>query len=401
MNHSNHKSLFEKVEQLPEDPILSLPIHFATDPHQQKANLGIGVYRDENGLPLIFPSVDDAEKELQSQKLNKEYQPIEGNKLFLQGTLRLIYGSWADSASGVQTIGGTGALRVGAEFLVKQGFSKLFLSNPTWPNHKQIFQRAGMTIQEYPYYNFLEGTLDFNSLIQSLDNIPPRSVVLLHAGCHNPTGVDFSHDQWKELSSALKRKQAIPFFDLAYQGLGGSLEEDAWPIRTFVEQGHELFVANSYSKNLGLYGERVGSLSWVTAKAISSRLMSQVKQTVRAMYSSPPLHGGRIVATLLASPTLKERWEKELEKIRLRTQEMRSLLIKRLNDKNQEKNFNFMLGHQGMFSLLGLSINQVEKLKRDYGIYLPSNGRISLPSVNYHNIDYIVDALSAVFQNPS
>ena len=343
-------SFFERTELLPEDPILSLPIIFAADPHEKKVNIGVGAYKDEKGKPVVLSAVKKAEALVHAQALNKEYQPIEGGAAFLQGTINLIYGNELsrDRLSAIQTIGGTSALRIGAEFLVKQGHPVMYLSDPSWPNHKQVFEKAGMTIQEYPYYDYLNNGLKFEAMCQALEKMPPGSVILLHAGCHNPTGVDLMREQWKIVSEIIKKRKVIPFFDLAYQGLGFSLDEDAWPIRYFALQGHDILVASSYSKNFGLYGERVGALSWyMPTKEIAARLLSQFKQIVRGMYSSPPLHGGRLIATVLESKALKDEWASELEQMRLRITEMRRQLMERLNAKKLSKNFNFMEKQHG------------------------------------------------------
>jgi aspartate/tyrosine/aromatic aminotransferase len=392
-------SFFENVELLPNDPILGLPSLFAADPHEKKVNLGIGTYKDENGKPLVLSAVRKAEKILSGKDLNKEYQPIEGNPNFLKSTNQLIYGKEfpLDPIGAVQTIGGTGALRIAAEFFVKHGHQEIYLSDPTWPNHLLIFQKGNMHLKEYPYCDYAKSSLIFPAMCESLEKMAAGSVVLLHASCHNPTGIDLSHDQWKQVSDIVKKHRLIPFFDLAYQGLGVSLEEDAWPIRYFASQNHEMFVASSYSKNLGLYGERVGSLSWLMpTKEISDRLMSQFKQIVRGLYSTPPLHGGRLVEIILSTPELKEEWSRELEQMRQRIVKMRVELAERLNAKKLKKDFTFITRQNGMFSLCGLNPDEVEKLKNEYGIYMLSNGRMSMAGLTHSNIDYVADSIAAV-----
>lgn len=392
-------SFFEKVELLPEDPILSLPLIFAADPREKKVNLGIGVYRDDRNQPHIFSSVRKAENIIHSQELNKEYLPIEGNPSYLQGIINLIFGIElaADHISAIQTVGGTAALRIGSEFLVKQGHRDIYLSDPTWPNHTQIFQKGGMNIHEYPYYDYLHGNLNFESLCLAIEKMPSGSVILLQANCHNPTGVDLSKEQWKKISEILKKQRIIPFFDLAYQGLGVNLEEDVWPIRFFALQGHEMLVASSYSKNFGLYGERVGALSWyMTSSDSAKRVLSQFKKIVRGIYSSPPLHGGRLIATILGSKTLQEEWKEELEKIRMRIIKMRKLLVVQLKAKNLSMDFSFIEKQQGMFSMMGLTSEQVKRLKKDFGVYLLSNGRINISGLTVNNVAYVADSVAAV-----
>ena len=396
-------SFFEEIELLPEDPILSLPIHFASDLHEKKVNLGIGAYKDEKGKPVVLEAVKKAEALVNAQALNKEYLPIEGNAAFIKRIVELIYGRelLGERISAVQTIGGTAALRLGAEFLVKQGHGDIYISDPSWPNHKNIFQKAGMAIQEYPYYDFSQGCLKFERLCQAIENMPAGSVILLQAVCHNPTGIDPNRDQWKVISEIIQKQKIIPFFDLAYQGFGLNLEEDAWPIRYFALQGHELFVASSYSKNMGLYGERMGALSWyMSTPEIARHVLSQVKQIIRGMYSSPPLHGGRVVAALLESKELKMEWAQQLEQMRLRINDMRQELLKRLNEKKLKKDFSFMDKQHGMFSMSGLTAEQVARIKQDYGIYMLSNGRISIPGLTNNNIDYVADSIAAVLNAP-
>lgn len=394
-------SFFERIKLLPEDPILSLPIAFAADKHEKKVNLGVGTYKDENGKPFVLSCIKKAEDLVHAQALNKEYQPIEGNSLYLKGTINLIYGNELsmDRISAIQTVGGTSALRIGAEFFVKHGHRDIYLSDPTWPNHKPVFEKAGMAIQNYPYYDYLNNGLKFEALCCAIEKMPSGSVILLHAGCHNPTGVDLNKEQWKRVSEIIKKQKVIPFFDLAYQGLGFSFDEDAWPIRYFALQEHDMLVASSYSKNFGLYGERVGALSWyMSTKEIASHLLSQFKQIVRGMYSNPPLHGGLLIATVFESKSLKDEWATDVEKMRSRIGEMRRLLMERLDAKKLNRDFSFMTQQRGLFSMSGLTPMQVERLKKEYGIYMLSNGRISIPGLTHGNIDYVADSIAVVIK---
>lgn len=392
-------SFFEKIELLPEDSILSLPLLYSSDKHEKKANLGIGGYKDEHENPFLLPSVQKAEDQIFSQKLNKEYQPIEGSPDFLKAITLLTFGDHIpeDRIASVQSVGGTSALRLAAEFFVKCGYARIYLSDPTWPNHQQIFQHAGMKVYEYPYYNYEKADVKFDEMCKAIEKIPSKSLILLQTCCHNPTGIDLNKNQWQTLSKIIKKQHLIPFFDLAYQGLGVNLDEDAWPIRYFALQNQEFFVAISYSKNFGLYGERVGALSWyMPTKEIAIRVLSQIKRLIRGMYSNPPLHGGRLITTILKSAELKNEWMHELEQMRLRIANMRKQLVDRLNAKKLDKNFKFMENQRGMFSLSGLSPQQVEKLKNEYGIYMLSNGRISFPGLNLKNIDYVADSIASV-----
>lgn len=392
-------SFFKKIQQLPADPILSLPLLFAADERSNKVNLGVGAYRNEKGQPVVLAAVRAAEEWIFSKKLHKEYLPIEGHPLYLNESIKLIYGADISSErfAALQTVGGLSALRVMADFFVHEGCKDIYISDPSWPNHEPTFYKAGMSVHTYPYYNPQTHTIDFEGMCGAIKQMPKRSVILLQACCHNPTGLDLSREQWKILSELIKSQKIIPFFDLAYQGFGASLEEDAWPIRYFVSQNHELFTASSYSKNLGLYGERVGVLSWcVESEIISKGLLSHVKSIVRGMYSNPPMHGALIVATILESPVLKKNWIDELREMQKRIEEMRIQLMLRLNGKNIHQNFNFMQSQKGMFSLSGLDPSQVHKLQKEYGIYMLPNGRISIPGLTNTNIEYVAQSIATV-----
>lgn len=394
-------SFFEKVELLPPDPILSMPIIFASDSREKKVNLGIGTYRDEKGLPLVFSAIKKAEEIIHAQRLNKEYLPIEGHASYLKETMKLIYGDEfpADRMGILQTIGGTNALRLGADFFRKHNLLNIYISDPSWPNHRPIFEKAGMSAQIYPYYDYQNANIKFDEMCNSIKKMPAESVILLHACCHNPTGLDLTQEQWKKLSELIKKQRVIPFFDLAYQGFGTSLEEDAWPVRYFLRQGHEMLVASSYSKNFGLYGERVGSLSWVVhSKEIAAKMLSQFKSIIRGIYSSPPLHGARLIATVLESQALKEEWARELSQISKRIVDMRLKLMQRLNSKNIQQNFDFMNHQKGMFSLSGLNAEHIDRLKNEFAIYLLNNGRMSIPGLTMDNVDYVADSMAKVLK---
>ena len=391
-------TFFDSLTLLPEDPILSLPIAFAADHHEKKVNLGVGTYKDAEGKPYVLDAVRKAEDILIRQKLNKEYLPIEGSADFLKEASKLIFGSEVE-AFRAQALGGTGALRLGAEFLVQETSKTIFLSEPSWPNHHIIFSRGGMKIHTYKYYDDVKHQVDFSGMCHSIQEMAPGSVILLHASCHNPTGIDPSFEQWKELSEIIKKQRVIPFFDFAYQGFGEGIEQDAQAIRYFYEQGHEMLIASSYSKNFGLYGDRVGMLTVITShKESLPRIGSQIKQAIRGIYSTPPLEGARLVSLILKTPELKATWEHELANMRLRIQEMRSTLAADLMEKGDGAYWSFLKNQKGMFSYAGFSESQVQKLIKDYGIYMLSNGRISIPGLNPRNMDDVVSAFLAVSQ---
>lgn len=392
-------SFFESVQLLPDDPIFGLPAVFAADPRQKKVNLGIGVYRDAEGKSTVLNCVRKAEQILLEQKLDKDYQPIDGHADFLHESLKLIFGN---SCKGIeskeifaaQTIGGTGGLRLGSEFLAQEISKTIFISEPSWPNHKPIFTRANMAVHHYPYYDLNTHRIEFDQMRQAILAMHPGGVLLVHACCHNPTGMDLTFDQWKELSALVLKQKVVPFFDFAYQGFGNGLEEDAKPVRYFYEQGHEMLVAYSFSKNLGLYGERVGTLAIVTHhKDAAKRISTQVKQIIRGMYSTPPLHGARVAATILKSPELTAEWKQELTNMRERIKDMRKALVAGLLAQSQDMDFSFLNQQLGLFSFCGLSHDQVQSLRQHNGIFMPNNGRINVAGLNAHNMDYVIKSI--------
>lgn len=396
-------SIFEKIELQPEDPILGLGIAFNRDVRPNKVNLGIGSYKDTNGHPQVFSSVRKVEKQLSEQYLDKEYLPILGNVDYVSETLKLIFHQNSPLLAegvvlGAGVIGGTGALRMGAEFLFQNNIADtLYVSDPTWSNHLPIFQQVGMKVVSYPYYNFDTHSLNFNEMCIALSNAPEGCVVMLQPCCHNPTGLVPGFEQWKELSSLLSKKKLIPFFDLAYQGFDVGIDEDAQVVRYFSEAGHQMLVASSYSKNFGLYGERVGHLALVCKdREEVNRVGSRLKQLIRRNYSSPPLHGEQIVATILRSDTLRNEWIQELDHVRFRIQEMRQALAKGLEARARKQNFDFLQNQRGMFSYSGLNKDQVIQLRDDFGVYMHANGRINVAGLNPKNLDYVIDSIMAV-----
>lgn len=392
---------FNDIPQLPDDPILGLPIAFAADPRPNKINLGIGSYKTAEGLPLVLSCVRKAESLLLQKPLTKEYLPIEGDAEFLRCSLQLLLGSdsplWSSGQYfAAQSVGGASALRIGGEFLAKLVSKTIFLSQPSWSNHKQIFERSGLNVGSYPYFDPQTNLLDYQGMCVAIKNMPPGSVILLHGCCHNPTGIDPSFEQWKELSNLIKQQKVIPFFDIAYQGFGEGLEQDADAIRYFVSEGHEMLIAYSFSKNFGLYGERVGFLTVICSQQnIVAKVGSQIKSLIRGNYSNPPLHGERIVSTILKSHELTLEWKTELSNMCERVKEMRKALIAALLVKGQDRNFAYMHQQKGLFSFLGLTPEQVQYLRKEKAIYMPSNGRINIAGLN-HNVSYVAEALLSV-----
>ncbi len=397
-------SFFETIELLPEDPILGLPKVFNADPRPQKVNLGIGAYQDADGKPYILTTVRDAEAQVQKSERSKEYLPIEGNPVFIERCLGLVFGSDNTKIKeghifGAQGLGGTGALRLGAEFLAQNTSRTVFLSQPSWPNHKSIFSRAGLRLDYYKYYDEQNHRIDFAGLCASIKLMPPGSVILLQACCHNPTGIDPTFAQWQELSELIKKHKIFPYFDFAYQGFGAGFDEDAKAIRYFTEQGHELMVASSYSKNFGLYGERVGLLSVVTYnKEAAKKVGSQIKQIIRGNYSNPPRYGASIVETILGSPEMTKGWKRELGNLRDRIIEMREALMFGLQTKSLHHDFSFLSFQKGIFSYSGLNKAQVHSLKEKWAIYMVGDGRLNIAGLNPKNLDYVIEAIVDIVQ---
>ncbi len=395
-------SFFDEMALLPEDPILSLPLAFKADPRPNKVNLGVGSYLDDEGLPYVFPCVRTAEEKLLRAEKDKEYAPIDGSPLFIQACVDLVFGAQKKQQIdgrffAAQALGGAGALRIGAEVLVQGGFKEIYVPVPTWANHKAIFTRAGLAVKTYRYYDGEKHQVDFSALCEDVKAMTAGSAILLHVCCHNPSGIDFDGNQWKALSELLKKQRVFPFFDFAYQGFDRGIEEDAFPVRLFVEQGHELLVTSSYSKNFGLYGERVGLLTVVCeSSSFVKSIGSQVRQLIRSNYSNPPRHGALIVEAILSSPELKKGWIEDLANMRMRTHEMRHLFALELMSKGDPKRWSFIEKEHGFFSLLGLSDAQVEKLKSEYAIYTAARGRVNVAGLNQHNIDYVIDSILAV-----
>jgi aspartate/tyrosine/aromatic aminotransferase len=398
-------TFFDNIPLLPPDPIFGLRAAFTQDPRPHKIDLGIGAYQTEEGLPCVLNCVRKAEALLLERQLDKEYLPIDGDQDFLRCAIHLLLGKNSpvferNNAYTAQTVGGASALRIAGEFLAKLLCSTIFLPVPTWSNHQQIFERAGLKVDSYPYFNQKTCMLDFEGMCEAVHQMPSSSAILLHGCCHNPTGVDPTLDQWKELSKLIKKKKLIPVFDIAYQGFGKSLDDDAEPIRYFASQNHEMFIAYSFSKNFGLYGERVGFLTALCSNSEQlPAISSQVKSMIRGNFSNPPLHGARIVSTILNSPELISEWVEELTLMRERIVQMRETLITAL-DKNSER-LSYMSQQKGLFSYTGLSKEQVLRLQTKYAIYMPTSGRINIAGLNSQNLPTITEALNSVIEDDS
>lgn len=395
-------SFFDSLELVPGDPLFAIPPLFAADKRPHKVDLSLGIYYDDNGQATVLECVRRAEKEIVEKQLNKKYLPMEGEHQFIDRTLKLIFGEKAsrDSICAAQTVGGTGALRIAAGLLKQLPNNTIYLSDPTWANHKLIFSKADLNVKSYPYYSPSEQAFKFDELCQLLPTLTPGSIVLLHGCCHNPTGIDPTFEQWQTISELMHKYRLVPFFDFAYQGFGGTLEEDAAVIRYFREQGHEMLLAYSFSKNLGLYGERVGLLA-VTADSAEARdrINSQIKQIIRSIYSMPPLLGARIALAVFDSEPLRRVWLEELAGMRERIRHVRKSLAEGLNAAAKDPHaFAFLEKQKGLFSFCGLTQEQTVTLREQHAIFMPASGRINMASINSHNIEHVIKSLSLTLQ---
>jgi len=396
-------SLFANVELLPRDPILGLNEGFAHDPRPQKVNLGVGVYFSEDGRIPVLRAVAEAERLRAASPAPRGYLPIEGIPAYDVAVQRMLLG--ADSpliAAGrvitAQALGGTGGLRIGAEMLRRLlPESRVVISEPSWENHRAIFESAGFQVDTYPYYDAATHGLDFDGILNALRALPPRTIVVLHACCHNPTGVDLAPEQWPQVIEVAKRGELVPFLDIAYQGFGIGIEEDGAAVRMFAKSGATFLVSSSFSKSFSLYGERVGALTIVDqSQDESARVLSQLKRVIRANYSTPPTHGGMVVAAVLNTPELRAEWEKELAEMRTRIKTMRRRLVEGLAARGVRRDFSFIERQKGMFSYSGLSAAQVQRLRDEFGIYAVASGRICVAALNSTNVDYVAGAIAKV-----
>jgi len=403
MTSSTTSTLFSAIEMAPRDPILGITEAFNADTNPAKVNLGVGVYYDDNGKVPLLECVQRAEAHLIATVTPRTYLPIDGLVAYDKAVQELVFG--ADSnviaqkrAITAQAIGGTGALKLGADFLKRFApDSQVFISDPSWENHRALFESAGFVVNNYPYYDAVTHGVNFVGMLDSLKSMPAGSIVLLHACCHNPTGADLTADQWTQVIEVITTRGLIPFLDMAYQGFGAGIEEDGKVVRRFADAGGPLFVSNSFSKSFSLYGERVGALSIVSADATeSARVLSQLKRVIRTNYSNPPTHGGKVVATVLSTPELRALWESELAAMRVRIKANREQLVDLLKQKAPTHDFDFVKQQCGMFSYSGLTKDQVDQLRNNNSIYAIDTGRICVAALNSSNIGRVVDAICQV-----
>jgi aromatic-amino-acid transaminase len=398
-------SPFQSVELAPRDPILGLTEAFAADTRSTKVNLGVGVYCDDSGKIPLLRAVREAERARVDAGVPRGYLPIEGLAAYDAAVQKLLFG--ADSpliAAGrlvtAQALGGTGALKIGADFLKRfNPDAQVLISDPSWENHRALFEGAGFKVGSYPYYDAATRGLNFAGMCSALRAAPAGTIIALHACCHNPTGVDMTIEQWREVARICKAQGLVPMMDIAYQGFGEGVEADAAAVRLFAAEGLSFFVASSFSKSFSLYGERVGALTIVTGSSDeAARVLSQLKRVIRTNYSNPPTHGGSIVAAVLADPKLRALWEEELAEMRNRIKAMRKALVDGMQARGVKGDFSYVLKQNGMFSYSGLTPAQVDRLRNEFGIYAVSTGRVCVAALNSRNIDYVCDALAKVLQ---
>lgn len=400
-------SLFASVELAPRDPIIGITEAYNADPNPNKVNLGVGVYVDDEGKVPVLECVRRAEERLAANAAPSNYLPIEGLKTYAQAVQQLLFGaSHAAVKEGrivtVQAVGGTGGIKLGADFLRRLlPDAAVYISDPSWENHRAIFEFAGFRVQTYPYYDAATHGVKFDAMIQAMQKMPEGSIVVLHGCCHNPTGVDLTEAQWAKVIETVKARTLVPFVDIAYQGFGDGLDTDAIAARRFANECPNVLVASSFSKSLSLYGERAGALSVVTADPTEvPRVLSQVKRVIRTNYSNPPSHGSQMAAMVLTTPELRTLWEQELGGMRERIKLMRRQLVEKIRAHRADFDFSFITEQRGMFSYSGLTAEQVERLRKEYGIYAVGSGRVCIAALNSRNIDYCAKAIASVLVEP-
>ena len=398
-------SLLASVEMAPRDPILGITEAYHADPNPKKVNLGVGVYGDDSGKVPLLECVRRVDQAILENEAPWSYLPIDGLPLYDKAVQALVFG--ADSATvtrghgvTVQALGGTGALKVGADFLRRiSPNARVLISDPSWENHRALFEQAGFEVSAYPYYHAATHGLDFPGMVSALEKASPGTIVVLHVCCHNPTGVDLEPGQWAQVIEIVKARDLVPFLDSAYQGFAEGVDADGAIVREFARACSPVFVASSFSKSFSLYGERVGALSVATASTEeSARVLSQLKRVVRANYSNPPTHGGRAVSMILTTPELRALWEKELGGMRERIRAMRKGLVERIHARVPGSDFSFVMRQRGMFSYSGLTKAQVVRLREEFSVYAIETGRICVAALNSRNIDYAADAIAAVMR---
>ncbi len=396
-------SLFSAVELAPRDPILGLNEQFASDPNPAKVNLGVGVYFDDTGKLPVLRCVAAAERQLLEATKPKGYLPIDGIAAYDKAVQGLVFGADSEAVTAgrvatVQALGGTGGLKLGADFLKRLNPSaKVLISDPSWENHRALFTNAGFTVETYPYYDEVSQGIRFADMLAALRAAPAGTVVVLHACCHNPTGYDLAPAQWDDVVETVKSRGLVPFLDMAYQGFGDGIAEDGAVIAKFIASGVGFFVSTSFSKSFSLYGERVGALSVVcSSRDECARVLSQLKIVIRTNYSNPPTFGAQLVATVLGTPALREQWEDELGGMRERIRSMRQALVAKLQQAGVKRDMNFVLRQKGMFSYSGLTKEQMQRLRSEFGVYGLDSGRICVAALNSRNIDGVVSAITKV-----
>jgi aromatic-amino-acid transaminase len=404
MNAPHAPSLLASVPMAPGDPILGVTEVFVADRNPKKVNLGVGVYYDENGKVPLLECVRRVEQQQVQAGAPRPYLPIDGLKSYDNAVQELVFGAGASAVKEkrvvtVQTLGGTGGLKIGADFLKQLSpDAQVWISEPSWENHRALFEAAGFRVQAYPYYDPATRGLRFEAMLSALQALPAGSIVVLHSCCHNPTGVDLSQEQWQKVLAVVRARGLVPFLDLAYQGFGDGIDADAYAPRLFAGAMSPIFLSSSFSKSLSLYGERIGAFSLVAGSADeAARALSQVKRVVRTNYSNPPTHGGDIVARVLTTPELRTLWEKELGGMRDRIKTMRKALAEGVQ-KRSGVDFSFVIKQRGLFSYTGLSKAQVERLRTEYSIYAIDTGRVCVAALNAGNIDYVAEAIAKVIR---
>jgi aromatic-amino-acid transaminase len=396
-------SLFTAVEMAPRDPILGLNEQFNADTNPNKVNLGVGVYYDDNGKLPLLECVQAAEQQMMASPKPRGYLPIDGIAAYDAAVKNLVFGAESEPVktgrvATVQALGGTGGLKIGADFLkrINPG-AKVLISDPSWENHRAPFSQAGFEVEAYPYYNAAKRGIDFDGMLTALNVAPEGTVVVLHACCHNPTGYDITAEQWDQVIAAVKARRLVPFLDMAYQGFGFGIAEDGAVVGKFVASGQSFFVSTSFSKSFSLYGERVGALSVLCQDPEeASRVLSQLKIMIRTNYSNPPIHGGQVVATVLGTPQLRALWEKELGEMRVRIKQMRVALVDKLKAAGVKQDMSFITQQIGMFSYSGLTKDQMVRLRNEFGVYGTDTGRMCVAALNSKNIGYVCESIAKV-----
>lgn len=396
-------NLFSSVQLAPKDPIFGLTEAYVADQNPEKVNLGVGVYYTDEGKVPLLNAVMAAEKEIIAKQSPRSYNPIEGPSPYNMGVQKLLFGEDSPLIKDgrvvtAECLGGTGALRVGGDFVRRiEPNVPAAISNPSWENHRGVFEAAGYEVLEYTYFDSKTRGVDFAGMVLSLESFPKRTLVVLHVCCHNPTGADLNQEQWLKVIKICHERDLIPFLDMAYQGFAQGIEEDGLAARLFAESGMSFFVSSSFSKSFSLYGERVGALSIVTqSRDESARVLSQLKRVIRTNYSNPPTHGGAIVAAVLNNPVLRQQWEDELTSMRDRIKAMRRELVERLAKNGAKQDFGFIESQRGMFSYSGLSAEQVARLQKEDSIFALSTGRICVAALNSRNVDRVAKAIARV-----